>query len=138
MGSEYHGGAWQGESRSMKRVMLLDDDEELRISVRRLLEKSGYEVTDFGSAEKALVHCRVCPPDLMLTDMVMPETPGYEVIVRLRRDHPDTKIVAMSGGARLGPKEYLDLARLVGADLAIAKPFRGRALVKAIRNLLGD
>lgn len=123
---------------TLKQVLLLDDDDSLRASVRQILEKAGYQVADYPNGTFALAYCREHRPELVITDMVMPEAPGYEVIVSLRHHCPKIKILAVSGGSRLSPREYLDLAKLVGADMAIPKPFQARSLLQAVRQLLGE
>jgi CheY-like chemotaxis protein len=122
----------------MRHVLLLDDDEDLRLTVRQILLKAGFSVSDFPDGTQALAFCQENLPALVITDMVMPHSPGYEVILSLRQHFPKLKILAISGGSRLSPREYLDLAKLVGADMAIPKPFQARSLVSAVRQLLGE
>jgi CheY-like chemotaxis protein len=122
----------------MKHVFLLDDDHDFRTSLRCTLEKESYRVTDFSDGKTALTQLQRRQPDLLITDMVMPQTPGYEVIVAVRRDFPNLKILAISGGARLAPQEYLNLASLVGANQTIRKPFQSKDLIAAVRSLIGN
>src|SRR5688572_12872223 len=91
--------------------------------VRIVLEKFGHEVTVAGTGREALrlFHEDAC--DLLLTDIVMPDKEGLEVIGKLRPEHPWLKIVAMSGGGRGSATDYLKLAKQLGADAVLEKPF---------------
>jgi DNA-binding response OmpR family regulator len=74
---------------------------------------------------------------MVITDMVMPEQQGCETIIELRRDAPEIKIIAISGGGRYSGPELLDTARLLGADDAIEKPFRAEELLRRVREVGG-
>ena len=78
------------------------------------------------------------PADVVITDIVMPEKEGLETIQELRRDFPGAKIIAMSGGGRIGPKGYLKLAEKLGASRAFAKPFDRMEMVSAVDELLAS
>lgn len=74
-------------------------------------------------------------PDLVVTDIIMPEREGIETIVTIRKERPETRIIAISGGGRLGDIELLRMARLLGADDVIPKPFRAHDLRRRVRAL---
>ena len=78
------------------------------------------------------------PADLVITDLIMPEQEGLETISTLRKEFPMVKIVAISGGGRIGPEAYLPAARELGANLVFSKPFDVKEFVAAIRGLLED
>jgi DNA-binding response OmpR family regulator len=107
----------------MSLILLVDDDEAFRKAQRLLLVKMGYSVLEARNGKEALRLAEVEPPDVMLTDIVMPEKEGLETIEDFRRLLPDVKIIAMSGGGRGSAIDYLKLAHLMGADHTLPKPF---------------
>jgi DNA-binding NarL/FixJ family response regulator len=72
----------------------------------------------------------------VITDLIMPEQEGLETITALRRDYPGLKIIAISGGGRIGPEAYLPAARELGADRVFSKPFDVQELAETVRELL--
>ena len=78
---------------------------------------------------KLLMHANA---DLVITDMVMPEKEGLEVIKEIRSLFPSLKIIAISGGGRVNPTDYLRMAKFLGATKALAKPISSEALLGAI------
>ena len=100
------------------------------------LENDGYEVIDAPDGKIGIKLHRKNPIDLVITDIIMPEKDGIEVIRELRRDLPDVKIIAISGGGRIEPAEHLHFASRLGAQCTFTKPFELKELMKAIRDLL--
>ena len=88
-----------------------------------------------GGAEALKLSCKG-PFDLVITDLIMPEKEGLETIMALRRQSPTTKIIAMSGGGRNSGKDYLAIARLLGAQRTLAKPFSNAELLAAVADVL--
>lgn len=121
----------------MPAILLVDDDEPMRKMLGITLTKLGYQVTEARDGREALRLFAAEPPDLVLTDMVMPDKEGVEVIGELRRLQPDLKIIAMSGGGRGDATDYLKVARLMGAAHTLHKPFSTADLTDAIDSLLG-
>jgi YesN/AraC family two-component response regulator len=76
------------------------------------------------------------PVDLVITDLIMPEKEGIETIRELRRDFPQLKIVAISGGGRISANGYLKVAKTIGADYTFSKPFELKELIGTVKNLL--
>ncbi len=74
----------------------------------------------------------------MITDIIMPEMDGIETIMALRREFPEVKIIAISGGSRIGPREFLNLARVLGAHRTLHKPFALQDMMQAVDELLGE
>jgi CheY-like chemotaxis protein len=95
------------------------------------LESEGYEVQEASGGKEALQSYARSPPDLILTDIVMPDTEGIELIMKIRISDPNLKIIAMSGS------NYLDIAEKLGADHLLAKPFSNKALLNAVKATLG-
>lgn len=121
----------------MSAILLIDDDDLLRRMLAITLTKMGHQVTEAPNGREALRLFAAEPPDVVLTDMVMPDKEGVEVIGELRRLQPDLKIIAMSGGGRGDAFDYLKIARLMGAASTLQKPFSNEALATAIATVLG-
>lgn len=121
----------------MARVLIIDDDEQIRQMLCRMLEQVGYTVDDAQNGAEGIARFRKQPYDLVLTDLIMPEKEGIEMIIELKSEFPDVKIIAMSGGARMGPDAYLQLADSLGAERCFSKPIPRADLLDAIRALIG-
>lgn len=113
-------------------ILLIDDDDILRAAVQEALEQLGHQVIGAGEGKSALDLLQANPADLVITDIVMPGMEGLETIIELRRRHPELKIIAMSGGGRSNPGDYLEVARKLGAAHILAKPFTIEELSAAI------
>jgi len=101
-----------------------------------ILEREGYEtITASGGKDGIKIH-RENPADLVITDLIMPEKDGIEIIMELRRDFHDVKIIAMSAGGKIDSETYLQIAKTVGAIKTIAKPFDLREFLKTVQELL--
>jgi CheY-like chemotaxis protein len=122
----------------MRRVLVIDDHLEIRELLRDTLEGAGYEVAVAANGREGLEIHRREPADLVITDIFMPEQEGLETIEALRRQSPCPKIIAMSGGGRLGTLEYLPAAEQFGADRAIGKPFDYETMLATVRDVLGE
>jgi CheY-like chemotaxis protein len=120
----------------MARILVVDDDEQVRTMLRRTLEREGYEVEEAADGQAALDAHRRQAADLLIVDIVMPEKEGLETIFELRRDYPEVKVIAISGGGHLAPQGYLDTAARFGAQRTFAKPVDRDELLEAIRQLL--
>ena len=121
----------------MTAILVVDDQKELRAVVRRVLTEAGYEVAEAEDGDAALAAFRASPPALVITDIVMPGKAGIEVIATMKREHPEVKVLAISGGGRAHVMDFLAIARKVGADAALEKPFRKSDLLARVAELLG-
>jgi len=102
----------------------------------RALFSAGFDVEAAPDGLVGLERFQANRSDLVITDLIMPTREGVETIVALRKLSPDVRIIAISGGYRVGPADFLNLARHVGADDVLAKPFRLAELVAlAVRSL---
>ncbi len=124
--------------RRLMRILVIDDDEQMRVLLRQVMEWSGFSVNDAENGRKGMQIQRRQPADLVITDLIMPEQEGLETISLLKKEFPEVKIVAISGGGRIGPEAYLPAARELGADLVFSKPFDVKEFVTAVRGLLGN
>lgn len=114
------------------RVLVVDDNPDMRDSTRHLLEKLGYQVETAPDGAAALRAQRSQAVDVVITDIFMAGTEGMETIASFKRDWPDVRVVAMSGGGSVAKKDYLEAAVQVGADATLQKPFTLQALVAAL------
>lgn len=120
----------------MPHILIIDDEAMIREMFRRILEMEGYAVSEAAEGNEALARCREQCPDLIITDLIMPDKEGIETIIEIRRDFPETKIIAISGGGRITAREYLELAETFGADRSLSKPIGREELLAAVRSLL--
>ncbi|MBF0127604.1 MAG: response regulator [Magnetococcales bacterium] len=114
----------------MARILVIDDDMSIRVLLREILEEEGFEVEDAADGRLGLRQFRKNPPDLVMTDILMPEKDGVELIMELKELSAKTRIVAMSGGGRgLDAAFNLRMAQDFGANRLLVKPFtRNQAL----------
>ena len=104
--------------------------------LRLTLAEFGHTVIEASNGVEGLKKFPAEGVDLVITDMVMPEKEGIEVITELRKRHPQLKIIAISGGGRIGPGDYLRIAKFLGAAKILAKPFSSLELMLAVDALL--
>ena len=122
---------------SMTRILLVDDDESFRPMIASALERFGFDVVSAVNGREALKLFQEQRPDLVITDLIMPEKEGLETIRDLRLLAPDVRIIAMSGGGRNNPVCYLRIASQLGADQILPKPFSFQELLDAIEATIG-
>jgi len=119
----------------MANVLVIDDDDEVRDFLVRLLTRRGYSVTGARNGEAALASLASESFALVITDIVMPDMEGLETIKRVRRSNPTMPIIAISGGGS-SQIDYLKFARKFGADAVLAKPFDPAELLELATRLL--
>jgi CheY-like chemotaxis protein len=120
----------------MARILLIDDDEPVRTTLRLTLEHFGHTVIEARDGTEGLARFQHAIADLVITDIVMPEKDGLEVLRELRRMHPSVKIIAISGAGRDSGAGYLQMAKLMGATKVLTKPCSADVLRAAINDLL--
>ena len=121
----------------MATILIIEDDDQIRTMLRQVLELEGYRVVTARDGREGTAVFRKRPADLVITDMVMPRKDGMETIMDLRLEFPNVKIIAISGGGRVGPESYLDVAAGFGAARVFSKPFEISKLLDAVREILG-
>lgn len=114
-------------------VLVVDDDAQIRNLLRHVLGEAGYRVEEAAGGRQALERVNQKTPDLLITDLIMPEVEGMETITRIRKIAPSLKIIAMSGSL---DSVYLDTARVLGASATFSKPLQLEALLAAVSGLL--
>ena len=120
----------------MSAILVIDDDASVREVVSEMLRLEGHTVTIAENGREAIPLLAANTFDLVITDLIMPEKEGIETISEIRRTNNKIPIVAISGGGRLGPGDYLETARYIGADATLAKPFARQELLATIGALL--
>ncbi len=120
----------------MARVLLIDDDEMSRQAVHRMLERAGFTVESTGNGRDAVTRYEPGEIDLIITDLIMPDIDGLEIIQEVRRKDPAARILAISGGGRVQAEEYLSVARKFGAVEVLPKPFASQDLKAAVERAL--
>ncbi len=121
----------------MPRILLIEDDEGTRSMLRRTLQHASYDTLEAEDGRVGLKLLSEHSVDLVITDIIMPEVEGIELIRNLRANKPNLPIIAISGGGRMGPEGYLNLAKTIGAAKVLAKPFEMEELLSAVKELLG-
>jgi len=121
----------------MARIIVVDDDADVRVLFSLILTDAGHHVIEASNGEEGTRLYREHLPDVIITDIIMPDKEGIETIRELRRDFPDAKIIAISGGgSALTGRDALSLAKHLGASSTLAKPFSGQELLDAVQELL--
>ncbi|HEX2968271.1 MAG TPA: response regulator [Bacteroidales bacterium] len=122
----------------MAKILVFDDEPSILLMFKKMLEKEGHHVEVALNGKDGMRLFEKNKPDLLITDIIMPEKEGLETIFELRRQYPALKIIAISGGGRIGPDGYLPGAKLLGADAVFAKPIVPKEFLKTISDLLGE
>ncbi|MGE5419452.1 MAG: response regulator [Chloroflexota bacterium] len=121
----------------MAKILVFDDEPSILLMIKKMLEKAGHEVEIALNGKEGMALFEKNRPDLLITDIIMPEKEGLETIFELRRQYPDLKIIAISGGGRIGPDGYLPGAKLLGANAIFTKPLIPKEFLQAVSDLLG-
>jgi two-component system, chemotaxis family, chemotaxis protein CheY len=120
----------------MPKVLVIDDDILVRRTISRILEDAGYEVALAEDGAKGVAKFRSDRPDLVITDLIMPDQEGIETIIEMLREDPAARIVAVSGGGRLGSMDFLAVAQKLGASEILRKPFEPAELLGCVARAL--
>ena len=120
----------------MASIMVVDDERQTRMMLRQMLERANYEVMEAENGYEAIQIFRQHPADLIIMDLIMPKKEGIETIIEMRAEFPYIKIIAMSGGGRVGSETYLELAAKLGALRTLVKPIERDVLLDNIREVL--
>ena len=115
------------------RILVVDDNPDMRRSLEQLLGLLGYEVETAADGNQALAAHRARAASIVITDIFMAGKDGIETIAAFKREWPFVRVIAMSGGGERAKRDYLDAARQIGADATLHKPFSLETL-KAVLN----
>jgi len=119
-------------------ILVIDDDPLVREVIEQFLGSSGYNYRSAADGVAGLDMVNADPPDLVITDILMPKKEGMETIMEIRKAYPDIKIIAISGQGWSGAVSYLDMAQKLGANAALAKPFSKADLLEKIVEVMID
>lgn len=119
-----------------RRVLIVDDEPNIRISIEFLMKRAGHEVRTASDGEAGLASARADRPDLIVLDVMMPKLDGYAVLSAVRADPllADTRVLMLTAKGREADARKVDS---LGANAYMAKPFSTRALVDRVGDLLG-
>jgi len=120
----------------MARVLIIDDEDLLRETVRDMLEEAGHEVVEEADGAAGIRSFRESPAEIVITDIIMPKKDGIHTIWELKQMRPDVKIIAISGGVPGGPRSDLPLAESYGAQRTLQKPFTQAELLRAVSDVM--
>ena len=114
-------------------IVIVDDELHMRLLMQGMLRQDGHDVLLADSATEAMRLVQENTVDLLITDLVMPQTTGIDLIVQIKEAFPNIKVIAVSGGGGItGRFDYLPIAKLVGAGCILSKPFKKEQLCTAV------
>ncbi len=121
----------------MPSVLIIDDEDLVRTFLREVLAQAGFDVLEAQGGEEGFSLYAQRPTDLVIADLFMGEQHGLETILRLTQQHPDAKVIAISGGGEYGDADtFLKFAQSVGAKEALPKPIGADALLESVRRVM--
>lgn len=126
---------WSGEI-LLAKIVVIDDDPALRRTMRKILERGGHEVREAENGLAGLSLVEADRPDVVVTDLLMPEKEGIETIVELSDRFPDVGVVAISGAGGASREGPLVDAELFGADATLSKPFTIERFQETVERVL--
>jgi len=122
----------------MNRILLVDDEPAIREIIRTVLGEENFTFAEASNGHEAQIILARQSFDLVMTDIIMPDCDGLELVMTLRESHPDLKIVVLSGGGRVSAEHYLDLAEKLGAVRVFEKPFNTEDLRTGVYELFAE
>jgi CheY-like chemotaxis protein len=122
----------------MARILVIDDEELARFTMREILESAGHAVEEAKNGAQGISLQRSQPFDVVITDIIMPEKEGVQTIIELRQDFPTLPIIAISGGGRTRNLDFLRIAEQYGARKILPKPFSEEDLLNAVGGCLAS
>lgn len=130
----------------MKRILVIDDEKDIRTALKQMLELEGYEVDLAANGKDGLAKLEKHGADLVITDIIMPGIDGVETVGRIKKSRPDLPVIVISGGGNVAPASYepgaistsafLASAQQAGAERTLTKPFERREILGVIKELL--
>lgn len=114
------------------RVLVVDDEEQVRVFATRVLERAGHIVQACADGTGLMAMAKADPPDVIVTDIFMPEVDGYQLLRMLGAECPNVPVVVISGGSTMMAGDHLGVARMLNATAVLQKPFTGAKLLEAV------
>jgi CheY-like chemotaxis protein len=131
----------------MRRILVIDDELDVRDGIKRVLDRAGFSVRVVDNATDAMLELKRLGADVVITDIIMPKVNGVDAIDRIVREFPTVRIIAISGGgnfdvtgylpAAITTTAYLAAAKRAGAHCILTKPFGSRELIAAVEQVMG-
>jgi DNA-binding NtrC family response regulator len=116
----------------MAKILIIDDEEHMRVLLARMLTRDGHEVFTAEDGVEGVQSFYQVKPDLVITDIVMPNKDGLEVIAELLESNPKQLIIAMSGGRRILAAS-MDFVEIIGVKGMLQKPFTHQQLQEVVQ-----
>lgn len=120
----------------VKQILIIDDEPSIRFLLKKMLEREGYAAITASNGDEGMKLFEEIPFDLVITDIIMPEKEGIEIIMEIKKNHPDIPVIAISGGGFNSPRSYLNIALAAGAAAVLEKPVEKETLLSQMHNLL--
>tara|TARA_B100001971_G_C17997368_1_gene435450 strand:- start:188 stop:598 length:411 start_codon:yes stop_codon:yes gene_type:complete len=120
----------------MIKILVIDDDELVKNMISSVLRKNNFEVVSASNGVEGVNVAKKVEPNIVLTDMLMPDKEGVETIIEVKQALPEVKVIAMSGGGQEKNMTFLQMAKKVGADCVLQKPFKPSDLVSMIKEMV--
>lgn len=117
----------------MKKILIIEDDTVIRENLSEILQLNNYEVLAIDNALEIINIVKDFRPDILITDILMPDKDGIEIIMEIRKKYPHIFLIAISGGGRINSESYLNTAKYLGADATLQKPFSHVQLLNIIK-----
>jgi len=122
----------------MANVLVIDDNDVCRKLIETILVRAGHRVLSARDGYSGIALCLAHRPDIIVTDILMPDKDGLAMINDLKQELPGLKIIAVSGGGSYGPDDYLRQAERLGADFSFTKPFEKAEFIAAVDELIAQ
>ena len=132
----------------MSKILVIDDEEDVRVVLKKVLERAGYDVCVAADGKEGLQVLEEQGVDLVITDVIMPGIDGVATVQKIREKYLNTRIIVISGGGNVAPLEYephaaattayLASAKNAGADRTMTKPFDRQELIDVIKQLMSE
>jgi CheY-like chemotaxis protein len=122
----------------MAKILVIDDDATIQLVFSQFLTSLGHEIMQAENGKEGMSIIQETRPDLVITDIMMPEMDGLEILMQLRSTHDSVPVIAISGGMRALPVNFLQQAKLFGARYVFEKPVPLDVLRSAVTELLAD
>jgi DNA-binding response OmpR family regulator len=117
----------------MKTILVIDDNEDLNEMIVEILTMADYYAVGVTTGKDGMKMMTEIYCDMVITDLVMPDTEGLEIISSIRKKNVTVPIIAISGGGEVGPESYLEIALALGANATLQKPFLAGQILSAVR-----
>jgi CheY-like chemotaxis protein len=120
------------------KILIIDDDATIQLVFSQFLTNLGHEIMQAENGKEGMSLIQETGPDLVITDIMMPEMDGLEILMQLRSTHDSVPVIAISGGMRALPVNFLQQAKLFGARYVFEKPVPLDVLRNAVTELIGE